>query len=260
MYLLLHQLWELDPKTALSVGWRRVLKVEDAQESVVLKRMASVYRLPAQIQKEAALLTTLDPAPILNAIPQVEQVIKAWTTGNKIDWFHTTLGPGNLTALEMGSSALSRLRPQPTVADERLSSISDAINELADEIGASDLSDAARGQLQSIIDDLREAVEEHDLNGTPPLRDAAQRAVGLLVTEVKVRDELGDSSIARRLGGILYTILIILNLAAGPLSLPASVEYWAENVIEVVEDVEDEGPQTEHQNDHPTIDPVTDEE
>lgn len=228
---------------SLGDAWRQVLDVTDEEEWIVLKRMAAVYKLPGQIRHEASLLETIDPTPVLEAIPNVEQVIKAWTPGSmKVEAFKNSLGEGNLKALEMGSSALSKQRPQPTVSDEELQTISDAITDLEGEVSNSNLSETAKEELDAIVAELREAVEQHDIAGSTPLRHAAERGVGVLVTNSELREEVeseSGSSVAKKLGELIYRVLLILNLAAGPLSIPASVEYWADNVITIEQPAED---------------------
>lgn len=240
LFLILDAIWGMPPKSRLNEAWRDALNVKEEDEPRVMRKMASVFSLPSQIEREAGFLDTLDPAPVLEAMPKVLDVTKAWTSGNNVEWYRSRLGEGSLTALRMTSSALSISRPQVTVSKGNLERLVDLVTELDAEIEASELKDSERAALRDLVVRFSESLHSYDVDGAGPLEAAAQTAIGLVSTSKSLAQAISESKVGRALGKVIVGVLIAVagNYTYG--ALPHPVTELADDMPAITQELNDE--------------------
>jgi hypothetical protein len=128
------------------------------------------------------------------------------------------LREAQLVDVEHAAQRLKELVPELELFEDELSPVLVEIDELLVEIDKADLSPAARDRLVAKVQDLRLAMEEYKVGGSPAIRIALEAMVGTLVLDGPVGDEVvrtadSRSGLWQKVKKVIKAVVLLLGTA-----------------------------------------------
>ena len=222
----------------LSSVWFDVLGVEPEDWALLLRRMATVLRLPEQVRREVTMLSDIgNHEDFVALLPKVETALRNLFQNDR-NWLRTTIGEDTMVALRLISNLLSARRPQPVLDNAQLEAIRDEVRNITDEVNvATDLPSDLAEYLNDLLRDMLEALEHHQVDGSKPLQVAAERSIGGLgLLRIRLGDVL-NHPVIQRIWRLSVVVSVTLSTVSGVAALPQSVEGFSEWVDETYGDV-----------------------
>jgi hypothetical protein len=128
------------------------------------------------------------------------------------------LREAQLVDVEHAAQRLKELVPELELFEDELSPVLVEIDELLLEIDKADLSPAARSRLVAKVQDLRLAIQEYKVGGSPVIRIALEAMVGTLVLDEPVRNEVvrtanSGSGLWQKVKKVIGAVVLLLGTA-----------------------------------------------
>ena len=174
---------------SISKVWAKILEVPYEDKGLLLRRVGQVMALPSSIKEAMSHIDDIDHNMYLRWLPQVESSFS--TLNFDMQWknFIGRFDGEIMYGIEICSDRLSRERPEKTVNEEHLASLSEKVNELLSELDRTELSGNAWLYIHDHLVRVKEAIEEYRIRGIKPLESALHEVVGSVVLSPEIYQE-----------------------------------------------------------------------
>ncbi|WP_047626407.1 hypothetical protein [Enterobacter sp. ZOR0014] len=206
--------------------WKKLLDIPDADEQVLMARLAGVMALPVRISQ---VISDHFPDPRWNPTHWRTQVEKAFFSQelNGI-WskFYTHIDSQTLSELGMLSMLFEQRGEHAAIALEEIDTFLGRIIELREEIRQSGLSPAMKTMLLRQLFLIQEALESYSISGIEPVMDAVQSTLGLAVIDAEYREEISKgtgSQFGDKISSLLGDVANVVTVAGALPSLSAAI-------------------------------------
>lgn len=196
---------QVDKRTSCREAWGKLLDTR-GNNSLLMSRIGKLMELPALIIQA---LKEGYPNRGKTWAHWEAQVNTAFTTQNlNATWesFIIHIDDMSLNILRLSSDLIEVKFPQNTLSDEDLAGLRLKINELTEEILASDVGDDLKQYLVRALRRLVNAIDEYQITGATGIVEAVEVAIGHAAMSSEYREFLNDSA----LGAKFVTVLSVM--------------------------------------------------
>jgi len=207
-------------------AWPKVLHAEGASPLELLTLLASVLRLPAEAEAE---IRRLDHADHQDLLLWVEPVQQAFSILNMAAHWEAFRGPfdrdaSGLVALKIAANMIHRQFPQPIVEPDVLVDLLRQISDVRSEALSAEIDVDLKFLILDHLRQIEFAIETYHLRGATGIREAAETALGALMTRPAVVAKSADVPVTRSFGRVLRRVLLIVSVAADGLTLAQAAD------------------------------------
>jgi len=209
-------------------AWSAVLGGASIDDPDFLRRIAYVFRLPEEIERE---LSQVDEGEFESDLARRWQgsipprLGPAFFSGQQSGQISGSFDDASLMSLEYCSYVLHRYRPQRYVSDSEVERIRMLIEELQAEVtDQPGLDPDLRDFLSFHVNAMQQALLDLAVRGPAALEDALDRAVGAAQrrTDLTVKAD-SNSSAWTKFGSIIIAVAAVLQIATSSLALPSQI-------------------------------------
>ena len=204
---------------SISKVWAKILEVPYEDKGLLLRRVGQVMALPSSIKEAMSHIDDIDHNMYLRWLPQVESSFS--TLNFDMQWknFIGRFDGEIMYGIEICSDRLSRERPEKTVNEEHLASLSEKVNELLSELDRTELSGNAWLYIHDHLVRVKEAIEEYRIRGIKPLESALHEVVGSVVLSPEIYQESQRTQKGKRFWEIMGKLAIILTITVSSVQI-----------------------------------------
>lgn len=247
----LHELITLFRRNAststIPQAWAAALGIRDLNSPDLLRRLAHVFRLPAEIQAELDQVDEdeFDSDLALRWQATIPQGLgPALFTGQQSAQLVPKFDDASLSSLEHCSYVLHRYRRQRVLSDSELDRIRKAIVELEAEVRSQPGLDASlRDFLLYHAGAMARALEDLAVRGPAALEEALDQAMGAAYRRVDLTADKDSPGVWAKFGNLIVVVAAVLQIATSSFVLPGQIRQELEGpppaqpvVVRVVEE------------------------
>ena len=217
----------------ISHAWAAVLGIPDVNSPDLLRRLAHVFRLPAEIEAEIQQVDNREYDSDLALRWQVNipgQLGPVLFTGNQSGQIATRFDDASLYSLEYCNVTLHRHCPQRVFSDSQLDGIRELISELGAEVDRTPgLDPSLRDFMLSHAVAMLRALEDLAVRGPVALEEAFDQAVGAAYRrkDLTVKKE-SDSGVWTKFQNLIIAVSAVLQIATSSFVLPSQIRQELE--------------------------------
>jgi hypothetical protein len=245
-------------------AWAAVLGSPSIEHPDFLRRLAYVFRLPEEIERE---LDEIDEDEFASDVARrwkgsiAPRLGPALFLGQQSGQVSPGFDDASLTSLEYCSYVLHRYRPQRYISDGEVERIRLLIEELQSEVrGQPNLDPELRKFLSFHITAMQQALLDLAVRGPSALEEALDQAVGATQrrTDLTVKAD-SNRSVWTKFGNVIIAVAAVLQIATSSLALPSQIRAELEGPSPatpvVVKVIQEAPPQVTHSGEQATDSP-----
>ncbi len=195
-------------------AWGEALKVDPNEISKLIERVSFVSKLVDETEFRIKSLEDLNHELYLRWVPLVRKIFISLNLDTNLTSINQTLSPEALAGLEFCDDVLSQRCPEKMVDPEKLTELTNEVQQLMDDVLKSDLPDDLREFILDKLDLLLRALEMYQFTGIKPLSDALDGVIGSTLRSGKEWNVESINTVSvQNFWGLLGKISIIINFA-----------------------------------------------
>ena len=209
-------------------SWAQVLEINPNDAPSVLRGIANVVNLPADITDAVKKLKGLDPKNLIGWIPKF---LEPWSQMNldvQFGGFMKTVDETMLSLLRICDDLLRNQAPEPIAPEEQLKQIHIDVVSLATEIAAADIEENLKEYLLHFLTIIEVAISDYRVKGFKSLKAGLEQCVGALRVNRGHRNDL-ETSIGKRVLSVLTVYALLVASVADSLQIPHEVAEYLPN-------------------------------
>ena len=225
LHRLLTQAKQLPGNTLMGEAWRKVLRLETDDLSLLLLRLGRLLELPHRVQAELQRVDAFNPGLHLRWKPAVDKAFSGLNLGAAIEPFQRLVDQTSLYSLEVCGDLLARFAPERVLEREEISELWDKAQELLQSLDSSDLPVELDAYLRKHATSIIEALSSYDVVGVSGVQNAVESAVGSIPFNASVlaRIREQDKPVFRKFWTLLARAALIVSLTTDMVQLGQSV-------------------------------------
>lgn len=233
---LLREGTRITPSTVASDAWATLLNVSPNDKSTFLRRLATVYELPALVRSSVEGVPNIDQEVYLARLPQIAKALQQHQTNAAWGSFVKSIKAETLESLRFCDELLSRECPDKRVDTDELGPLLEDVRSLLSEVIANDIDHTLKQYMLKHLHMVERAIEDYQLFGTGPLERAVEATIGSVFLNKDVAVEVAKTPLGAALWKLLGKLAIITSLVVGVPQLPETIR----KLLPTPEEVKDE--------------------
>lgn len=199
-------------------AWASVLGVEPQRTGNLLRAVTTIAELAADVREQVAMLPEeADPHAVASHLHEVDAVVERLTRlpDGTMRASLAGLTSAGMLSLRLCASALGRYRPEPRLGRDQVRDLSSRVQALIDDLDrVNDLDDEVRRIVLGLLLKARSALDDYRLVGIRPVVAVADEAVGALMRQSGVEENLAKSRFGKGFITFVVALDLSLNVAA----------------------------------------------
>jgi hypothetical protein len=215
------------PGMTVEDAWAKILDV-GGQRDELFRRLALVVSMPEAIREAVEGLGDL-PYDRSLVLRELDHIDKALDTGLARPWAElmNRIPPTTRHSLEIISSTLSNVRPEPSIDDDKLEDVQAKVHQLFEEVIHAEIEPELRQFLLRHVQAMRLAIEDVRIRGAQAVQEVVEQVVGGVVLHPYTWEDAAGheqgKGFLRRLLAVGNALLLAVNLTTASLRLGEDV-------------------------------------